>query len=46
MNDPKYPQNAHEHDDSDTGETLDVEEILEEQTTDENGKPLENPSGG
>ena len=24
----------------------DVQELLDEETTDENGKPLENPSGG
>lgn len=30
----------------DPGTGKDTDEILEDQTTDEDGKPLENPSGG
>ncbi len=30
----------------DPGSGKDTDEILEDQTTDEDGKPLENPSGG
>ncbi|WP_180969104.1 hypothetical protein [Microbacterium aurantiacum] len=33
--------------DAPAGDTPDdVQELLDEETTDENGKPLENPSGG
>lgn len=46
--DPKNQnESAVEAADAPAGGTPDeVQELLDEETTDENGKPLENPSGG
>ena len=47
MSDSKHTQETADSDETPLGGTTeDTEEILEEETTDENGKPLENPSGG
>lgn len=50
MSDPKNthgtPGADEEADTASGGAPESTEELLEEETTDENGKPLENPSGG
>ena len=52
MSDPKNTQGTpgpDEEADTASGgapDNIDVDELLEEETTDEDGKPLENPSGG
>ena len=50
MSDPKNthgtPGDNEEADTASGGAPKDTEEILEDQTTDDEGRPLENPSGG
>lgn len=49
MSDPKNTQGnpgPDEEADTASGGAPDTDEVLEEETTDENGRPLENPSGG
>lgn len=50
MSDPKNtrgtPGPAEEADTASGGAPDDTDKVLEEETTDEDGKPLENPSGG
>ena len=50
MSDPKNPQGTpgadEEADTASGGAPEDTEQLLEDETTDDEGKPLENPSGG
>ncbi|WP_460799013.1 hypothetical protein [Microbacterium sp. GXF0217] len=49
MSDPNQTNDAVDSAEADNGRGAtpeDPEKVLEEETTDENGKPLENPSGG
>ena len=49
MSDPKNTQGTpgpDEEADTASGGAPDTDEVLEEETTDDNGRPLENPSGG
>lgn len=47
MSDSKHTHENADPDETAFGATPEgTEELLEEETTDENGRPLENPSGG